>query len=576
MPMPNNIFKRLLIQTLILFSVVTACTRNVMAISDAQHEQLQSLCADYRAKDSAGMVIEIQQQGSEKINISCGMANIDSQQKMTNKTQVNVGSLTKQFTAAAIYMLTSENKLSPDSDLSQWYPQNSWSKSIKVRHLLSHTSGLREHWAYWSLVKVETDTLAQSVELITSQRQLRFEPGTQFGYTNSNYVLLADIIEKVTGQTFADYVESHIFAPMKMKDSHFYGATGTLANKVARAYSRKNNEYHPVKQPLSNILGDGGLFTTVLDLAKWNRRVSTIQNNQLKWLRPSLTVGSLVDGTLTDYAGGLWITGQGINQQIEHGGSANGISSYMAFHQFNKTSIVVLANTDFINAQSVYHNILKILSKPVDKGHASEKGAEETVPEASSNLVRMPRSFIMANQTMPVDLQKVKQGTYIGFANGAALTFELVSKNNQINLTGPNGITREYQLSSKGGGELQRKDLTDLKLQMTSQKEFKLVYFGGLVGRFQYQKDTPVIDPFIGVFSNNEMIPMILKLDTKTGGYEYRIEGKNGLLKPGTNDTLISDNGQFMIKLLASTKNDEKKLLYVSDDFYFEMTQVTK
>ena len=168
--------------------------------------------------------------------------------------------------------------------------------------------------------KSTNQDIGQAVELITSQKELLFSPGSVFTYSNANYALLADLIEKVSGLSYSSYVKKHIFEPMQMVNSEFYGSIGKLAGNVASAYVYSDKNYQAVNQPLSNILGDGGLFTSVDNLLSWNKRLHHNNQTLFPWTTDSLKRAKLSDGSYTDYAAGLWITGEDGNKHICHRG----------------------------------------------------------------------------------------------------------------------------------------------------------------------------------------------------------------------------------------------------------------
>ncbi|KAA2244841.1 beta-lactamase family protein [Chitinophaga agrisoli] len=244
------------------------------AVSDANTEagkKVDSLFAAYNSQ-TPGAAVAIVKDGKVVFQKGYGMADLDHDIPVTPQTVFNIASVSKQFTAFAIYLLASEGRISLEDDIRKYITElPDYQTVIKVKHLLGHTSGLRDQAAIWSLagnLSGDISTTEQILKLIARQRNLNFTPGTAFSYCNTGYTLLAEIIHRVTGKSFATYTAEKIFKPLGMINTQFYDNYGKVVKNKAESYELINGVYfhHPLN--VSNP-GPSNLLTTVEDLTKW-------------------------------------------------------------------------------------------------------------------------------------------------------------------------------------------------------------------------------------------------------------------------------------------------------------------
>lgn len=303
--------------------------------------------SNYKATDP-GITVLVARDGKPLLRKAYGMANIEKKQAMTPEMSLRLGSITKQFTAVSILMLADEGKLSVQDDITKHLPDYpTKGKKITIEHLLTHTSGIVSYTSKPGfMAAMNTDlTVAQMIDTFKND-PLEFEPGTRYAYNNSGYFLLGAIIEKISGQSYAKFVEQRIFVPLGMTQTAYEGYERTPPLRAA-GYSKKGDAFEP-SAPLSMALpyAAGSLVSTVDDLNRWDQAIA-----QGKLLKPAswkmaFTPYTLADGKSTNYGYGWAIGNLKGSPMIGHGGGINGFATYALRLPQEKVYVVVLGNAD--------------------------------------------------------------------------------------------------------------------------------------------------------------------------------------------------------------------------------------
>ena len=277
-----------------------------------------------------------------------GLADMEHDVPNTPQTIFESGSVAKQFTAAAIVLLQQEGKLSIDDPVRKYIPElPDYGVPLTIRHLLNHTSGIRDWGTVMSLTgagrgdRVITQDLA--LDVITHQRGLDFTPGAEYSYSNSGYNLVAIIIERVSKQKFADFVTERLFKPLGMKDSSIRDDYQRIVPGRAQAYSRQGTGPWKLNMPFMNVYGNGGLLTTVGDWLKWNAMLDS-KSLGAPLVDAMETRGVLNDGRKIAYALGLEVSTYKGLKDVSHGGATAGYQTFLARYPDNKVSIAVMCN----------------------------------------------------------------------------------------------------------------------------------------------------------------------------------------------------------------------------------------
>lgn len=276
-----------------------------------------------------------------------GLADLENPMPVSSETVYRIGSLTKQFTAAAVMTLVQQNKLSLDDRINQ-YIENApkgW-RQITIKNLLQHTSGIAsftssKYYIANSRLDFTHDELLQTF----INEELRFKPGTQWRYSNSGYYLLGLIIEKVSGVSYETYLEDSIFRPLSL-NSTFYCDYKKLIPNRASGYTKENNEwFNSVPISVRTAFAAGALCSNTKDLMTWSMAISSGKVMADQAYQKMISRGRFNNGKTFDYGFGLEILDFNDYKKIHHGGRISGFGSLLSFYPGLDMHIVVLANS---------------------------------------------------------------------------------------------------------------------------------------------------------------------------------------------------------------------------------------
>lgn len=277
-----------------------------------------------------------------------GLAELEHNVPNTPQTIFESGSVAKQFTAAAIVLLQQDGKVSLEDPVRKYIPElPDYGSPLTIRHLLNHTSGIRDWGTVLSLTgagrgeRVISQDLA--LDVITHQRALDFTPGSEYSYSNSGYNLLAIIVERVSKQKFSAFLEERLFKPLGLNHSSLRDDYQRIVPGRAQAYARQGAGPWRLNMPFMNVYGNGGMLTTVGDWMKWNAMLDS-KSLGAPLVEALETRGVLNDGRKISYALGLNVdTYKGL-KDVSHGGATAGYQTFLARYPDNKVSVGVMCN----------------------------------------------------------------------------------------------------------------------------------------------------------------------------------------------------------------------------------------
>lgn len=368
------------------------------AIPTDVRERVDKIFAEFDRPDSPGCAMAIVRDGQIVYSRGYGMASLEHANPITPQTVFDIGSTSKQFAAMCVHMLAREGKLSLDDDIRKWLPEmRDYGKPITIRHLLHHTSGIRDYLGLMQLGgrNVMNDySDAEVIALIAKQRELNFVPGDEHLYSNSGYFLLSAIVQRAAGVSMRQFAAKNIFEPLGMKATHFHDDPLEVVKNRALGYSRNGAGGYAMDISLFHVVGDGGVYTTVEDLAKWDRVFYDSPLAGGKALIDGMLVpGKLNNGTTLEYASGLTVPMYRGLRTIRHGGAWAGYRAEMLRFPDQRTSVMVLANLGDSNpsvlANAVADVILEKDLKPMPAAAASNPAAaagSEKLTDAQTKL----------------------------------------------------------------------------------------------------------------------------------------------------------------------------------------------
>jgi CubicO group peptidase (beta-lactamase class C family) len=342
------------------FIFLFICTTNNLSaqVNEVAERKIDSLFSSYNSK-TAGVAVGIVKNGELIYKKGYGTANLEYDIPITPKTIFKVGSVSKQFTTFSIYLLERQGKISLDDDIRKYIPELPvYEKTITIKHLCSHTSGLKDQWALLTLAGWRMDdviTSEQVMKIVTKQKELNFSPGNQFKYSNTGFTLLTEIIKRVSGKSFSEFTKENIFNPLGMENTLIYDDNEKIVKNRAYSYGNENGLYS--KRNLnSSSVGPSNVYTTVEDLSKWTTNFENPKVGDVDFInhyneRSLLDNGepailAVRDGETIYHAKGQFMRNyKGLNV-YNHTGSDAGFKSYLGRFQDNKLSIILLSNDE--------------------------------------------------------------------------------------------------------------------------------------------------------------------------------------------------------------------------------------
>ena len=317
-----------------------------------QARWVDTIFAPFARRNEPGCVVGVVRGGQLAIAKGYGAADLYRKIANTPRTPFYVASLSKQFTAMSVVLLAQDGKLSLTDDVRKWIPEVPRLGPITIEQLLNHTSGLRD---YYSLLGItgwrpnELFTEATLLDLISRQRALNFTPGSEFLYNNTGYALLGIVVRRASGESLRQFAATRIFKPLGMTHTQFRDDHSQVIDGEAIGYLKTPTGYS-VSIPQLDVVGDGGVFTTVEDLAKWDGNLDSGVVGGKAGVGMLQAPGRLSDGTVTGYALGLNVGSYNGARLISHSGSYGGYqSTYMRFPD-EHFSVITLCNVGVSSA----------------------------------------------------------------------------------------------------------------------------------------------------------------------------------------------------------------------------------
>lgn len=314
--------------------------------------RIDSLFNKYDGTDVPGASVIIIKDGKVIYKRCYGLADLEAKEPVTPSTSFRLASVTKQFTAMSVMILAERKKLSYDNTLTHFFPDFlSLDKKITVSHLLNHTSGL----IAYEDVMPETTTVPlldnDVLALLKKKDSTYFAPGAEYRYSNSGYALLALIVEKASGMSFAQFLRQNIFAPLQMTSSVAYEKGISIVPNRAYGYSLRDSldekSFIRTDQSMtSSVLGDGGIYSSTEDLFKWDQSLYTTKLVNSTTLDQAFTPNILPDGKNSEYGFGWRIGTYRETRCLHHSGSTIGFRNEIQRYPEKRFSVIVLTNRD--------------------------------------------------------------------------------------------------------------------------------------------------------------------------------------------------------------------------------------
>ncbi|MGK6350226.1 serine hydrolase domain-containing protein [Parapedobacter sp. DT-150] len=308
---------------------------------------IDRILAPYQGKNP-GAALLVVKDGKILLQRNYGYADLGRGEKVTATTNFRLASVTKQFTAACILQLIDKGRLSLNTTLTQAFPGfPAYGAAVTVKHLLTHTSGIPDYEDYVADTAFNPQIKDQGVlDILMTLDSGYFTPGTQFRYSNSAYALLALMVEQYSGQPFADYLEEHVFKPLGMTTTLAHEKGKTTVPSRAYGYTVMDGHWEQRDQSsTSAVLGDGGIYSNVMDLLKWDQALYTAAVLPTKLLEEAFAYHHLADGDTVKYGYGWHLKKKDQDEQVVyHTGSSTSFRNIFYRIPSQHFSIILLTN----------------------------------------------------------------------------------------------------------------------------------------------------------------------------------------------------------------------------------------
>ena len=307
---------------------------------------IDSLLKSY-ADNGAGAAVLVVRNGRVVVRKTYGLADVDSQKRITPQTNFRLASLSKQFTATAAMLLVKDRTLRYDDSVSKILPNlPAYAAGVTVRHLLNHTSGLPDYEDFVPDTQTQQVHDADVPALLAHATALKFAPGSKYDYSNTGYALLALIVERASGERYADFLGHRIFRPLSMRGTlAFEDGRSVVSN---RAYGHRVDSTGRVRRTdqsnTSAVLGDGGIYSSIVDLAKWHRAMDRHTLVSAKEQRLAWTTPTLANVRKIGYGFGWFVDEDRGMLRARHHGESRGFTNGVVKYPDSKLTVVVLTN----------------------------------------------------------------------------------------------------------------------------------------------------------------------------------------------------------------------------------------
>ena len=373
-------------------------------------QRVDQLFTPYRG-DVPGGVIGIIRDGELIFSKAYGVASLTYDIPFRVNTPSNIGSVSKQFTAMAILLLEQQGKLSLEDNVRKYYPElPEFDEKITLKNLLNHTNGLREVYNLMPLTgwKGEDQLRRENVvEILARQEELQAEPGEEFNYNNSAFILLAGIVEKVSGQKFPEWMKENIFDPLGMESTMVRRDPATIVPEAAQGYTMDSTGYK-VSGDLYASYGAGGIYTTVEDFGKWLGNFGDPVLGDSLLIRKLTTPDTLNNGDTMTYALGIGVGEFRGRKQFSHGGADLAHRAMLVYFPEFDGGVAVLSNNYSFPVDRVAFSAAEVFFR-------DELGPDEDEKEKADS----------AGVEVPERLLKAYAGKYRMPAVGFELEFKL-------------------------------------------------------------------------------------------------------------------------------------------------------
>ena len=326
--------------------------------------RVDAIFAEYQRTDSPGCALGVFREGAIEYARGYGMANLELSVAITPSTVFDIGSTSKQFSAFAVLLLEQDGKLDIDDDVRKYVPElPHYGPTITLRHLMQHTSGLRDYLELFYLGGVhwkDVTTSQDALEAIVRQKALNFEPGDEYLYSNSGFFLLSEIVKRVSGNTLAEVARERIFEPLGMRHTRYLDDPQDIVPNRSTGYDRTDDGELEIEMSDFEQTGDGAVNTTIEDLFLWDQNFYHPRVGTAEILERMQTPGTLQSGKPITYGLGLVMRDYRGLRAVSHGGSWAGYRAELLRFPDQALAVACLCNLGGTNPSELARKVAEV------------------------------------------------------------------------------------------------------------------------------------------------------------------------------------------------------------------------
>lgn len=424
-------------------------------LSDSVRSRVDQVFADLDRRDRPGCALAVYLNGQIAYERGYGMASLELGVPISPASFFDIGSTSKQFAAFSIFLLKNDGKLSLSDDVRKYIPElPRYDKPITIRHLLQHTSGLRDYNGLLALAGhafEDYTTDDDALDIITRQKAVNYPVGTAWSYTNTGFFLLSTIIKRVSGKTLREFAQQRIFDPLGMRATHFHDDHKMIVAGRATAYTEKDGGGWEIEMSNWDQTGDGAVNTSVEDLLRWDENFYQPKVGDAALLREFLEPGKLDTGAPIEsgYAHGLFVdTYRGL-RRVHHGGAWAGYRAGLTRFPDQHFTVACLCNYAAANPDEFANAVADVVL-------ADKLAAPPLVAPSGAAKVVLPHDDLKAKEGLYVDSAGTAfleiKATEDGLSANQGFEFQLRPVTAAVFQGGPGGVAHlEFTPDGRGG-----------------------------------------------------------------------------------------------------------------------------
>ncbi len=368
---------------LILLSLIMSIESNGQT-DNLKLDKVDSLFTEWNSPNHPGGTIGIMQDGKLIFCRSYGLASLEFLVPNSNSTRYNIASISKQFTAFGILLLEKEGKLSVSDDIHLYLKElPDFGREITIEHMIHHTSGLRSLHSMLQLAGWRDDDLRTNDDLMrfmVRQKDLNFDPGDQYMYCNTGYIMMSEIIERLTGEDFAQWMSENVFIPLGMYNTYVEDKYNRVVTENATSYMGSDKRGFEREIDYWGYVGSGNIHSTAEDILIWQKNFYAPVDRYRPIFKKMETREILNSGDTIPYAFGVNVDMYKGNKRISHGGSIGGYRSTSATFPGDRLSVVVLTNFSSSSTSAMGNRVADIMLNSIEN---ESSGSERLIDKGS-------------------------------------------------------------------------------------------------------------------------------------------------------------------------------------------------